>query len=230
MVDEVAAVLLKLRERDQYIRPNDFVFPAADGTVADPSALRRRYEKALKRAGLPHLRFHDLRHTFLARWRSTSPRSSRSRTGWVTPTSRPRCATSITRAEPTRQYCFQRRSQAEQRVGGRERPEWRGWCLTARHRDSIGRRICIDTRCTPLPPLSSRSPTARSGSPEFGGTRGGRRRCIRSTWEDLQIVWTTSVVSSRRTRNRQGATGRPRRWRHPRRASLGVVVWRPRKP
>jgi integrase len=28
------------------------------------SALRHRYARALKRAGLRHLRFHDLRHTF----------------------------------------------------------------------------------------------------------------------------------------------------------------------
>jgi integrase len=64
MVDEVADVLEKLRQRGRYIGKDDFVFPGIDGGIADPSALRRRYMLAVKRAGLPPLRFHDLRHTF----------------------------------------------------------------------------------------------------------------------------------------------------------------------
>jgi len=34
------------------------------GGLLDGSALRRRYDRALVRAGLRRLRFHDLRHTF----------------------------------------------------------------------------------------------------------------------------------------------------------------------
>lgn len=34
------------------------------GVKIDGSALRRRFEAARKRADLPPLRFHDLRHTF----------------------------------------------------------------------------------------------------------------------------------------------------------------------
>lgn len=34
------------------------------GSYVDASALRRRYDAALKRGGLRRLRFHDLRHTF----------------------------------------------------------------------------------------------------------------------------------------------------------------------
>jgi integrase len=42
----------------------DVAPPSETGGISDPSALRRRYALAVKRAGLPPLRFHDLRHTF----------------------------------------------------------------------------------------------------------------------------------------------------------------------
>jgi integrase len=64
MVDEVAQVLRGLASRERYTGKNDFVFPSETGGISDPSALRRRYALAVKRAGLPQLRFHDLRHTF----------------------------------------------------------------------------------------------------------------------------------------------------------------------
>jgi integrase len=40
------------------------VFPGTDGSYQDPSALRRRYIKAVKTAGLRQLPFHSLRHAF----------------------------------------------------------------------------------------------------------------------------------------------------------------------
>ena len=40
------------------------VFAGEGGGYVDASALRRRYLKAQKAAGLRSLRFHDLRHTF----------------------------------------------------------------------------------------------------------------------------------------------------------------------
>ena len=40
------------------------VFPGQDGGYQDPSALRRRYLKAAAAAGLRHLPFHSLRHSF----------------------------------------------------------------------------------------------------------------------------------------------------------------------
>lgn len=64
MVDEVAQVMQKLAGRERYTGKNDFVFPSENGGINDPSALRRRYVVAVKAAGLPALRFHDLRHTF----------------------------------------------------------------------------------------------------------------------------------------------------------------------
>jgi integrase len=42
----------------------DLVFPGERGEYLDGSALRRRYKKALEKAKLRKLRFHDLRHTF----------------------------------------------------------------------------------------------------------------------------------------------------------------------
>ncbi len=44
--------------------PDALAFAGADGNYLDRSALRRRYRKAQVAAGLPPLRFHDLRHTF----------------------------------------------------------------------------------------------------------------------------------------------------------------------
>ena len=64
MVDEVAEVLRAQSTRSEYTGANDFVFPGERGEIADPSALRRRYMLAVRRAVLPPLRFHDLRHTF----------------------------------------------------------------------------------------------------------------------------------------------------------------------
>jgi integrase len=43
---------------------DDLVFVGITGSHLDASALYRRYKPALCRAGLPDLRFHDLRDTF----------------------------------------------------------------------------------------------------------------------------------------------------------------------
>jgi integrase len=50
-------------------REHDLVFPSRVGTPIHPSNLLRSFAALLKRAGLPRMRFHDLRHscaTFLA--------------------------------------------------------------------------------------------------------------------------------------------------------------------
>jgi integrase len=46
------------------VNADDLVFVGEAGGYLDGSALRRRYDRALARAGLRPLRFHDLRHTF----------------------------------------------------------------------------------------------------------------------------------------------------------------------
>jgi integrase len=60
----------KTRQNEERLRAgtrwqdNDYVFPNTIGKLLDPRGLRRRwFDKVLERAGLPHIRFHDTRHT-----------------------------------------------------------------------------------------------------------------------------------------------------------------------
>lgn len=41
----------------------DYVFSRPDGSPIDPNCMTQYFRKLLKRAGLPHIRLHDLRHT-----------------------------------------------------------------------------------------------------------------------------------------------------------------------
>ncbi|WP_249019863.1 site-specific integrase [Conexibacter sp. S30A1] len=62
--DQAAAALERLRQRPEFTAPDQYVFPNRLGRRLDPTALRRRYERARDAAGLQPLRFHDLRHTY----------------------------------------------------------------------------------------------------------------------------------------------------------------------
>lgn len=64
MVPVVARVLAHLGQRARFTEDDDPVFCSVDGGHLDPSALRRRYVAAAKRAGLRPLPFHSLRHHF----------------------------------------------------------------------------------------------------------------------------------------------------------------------
>jgi integrase len=64
MAPEVAAALAKWGHRGHSTDDDDLVFIGELGGYVDGSALRRRYDIAVKTAGLRPLRFHDLRHTF----------------------------------------------------------------------------------------------------------------------------------------------------------------------
>ncbi len=64
LAPNVATVLARLGQRTQFTGADDFVFAAESGLPINGDALSQRYEKALERAGLRRLRFHDLRHTF----------------------------------------------------------------------------------------------------------------------------------------------------------------------
>ncbi len=62
--DQAAAALRRLRARGEFTGPDDYVFANRFGRRLDPSALRRRYERARDAAALEPLRFHDLRQTY----------------------------------------------------------------------------------------------------------------------------------------------------------------------
>lgn len=64
MAPDVASALARLCERDEWTGDDDLVFVSPVGSYMSDAALGQRYKRALRRAGLRELRFHDLRHTF----------------------------------------------------------------------------------------------------------------------------------------------------------------------
>jgi integrase len=62
--DQAAGALDRLSKRSEFTGPKEYVFANRWGRRLDPTALRRRFERARDAAQLPPLRFHDLRHTY----------------------------------------------------------------------------------------------------------------------------------------------------------------------
>ena len=62
--DQAGAAVERLSRRGEFTGPDDYVFANRFGRRLDPSALRRRFERARGAAGLEPLRFHDLRRTY----------------------------------------------------------------------------------------------------------------------------------------------------------------------
>jgi len=62
--DQAAIALDRLTRREEFTDPDEYVFVNRLGRRLDPSAIRRRFERARDAAGLEPLRFHDLRHTY----------------------------------------------------------------------------------------------------------------------------------------------------------------------
>jgi integrase len=64
MTPTVVDALARLKERSYLTEDTDLVFCNTAGEHLDAWALRRRYYRALKKARLRRIRFHDLRHCF----------------------------------------------------------------------------------------------------------------------------------------------------------------------
>jgi len=60
--------LPKVEHKEMHTLPaeqlSDYVFPSPSGGPISPDSVRHMLHRVLKRAGLPAIRFHDLRHTF----------------------------------------------------------------------------------------------------------------------------------------------------------------------
>ena len=63
LADQALGALDRLSRRPNFTSADDYVFAGVAGDRLDDSAIRRRYVLARDAAGLPPLRFHDLRHT-----------------------------------------------------------------------------------------------------------------------------------------------------------------------
>ncbi len=63
----LSGLKVKQREQRQAVgldwSESDYVFSNADGSWIDPDTISHSFSDIIKRAGLPHMRFHDLRHT-----------------------------------------------------------------------------------------------------------------------------------------------------------------------
>lgn len=64
LVPDIVDALAKLKERGYLAEDGDLVFCNTAGDHLDNHALRRRYYRAIEKAGLRRIRFHDLRHHF----------------------------------------------------------------------------------------------------------------------------------------------------------------------
>jgi integrase len=62
--DQAAAALCRVNRRGEFAGADDYVFTNRLGRRLDPSALRRRFERARDAVGLEPLQFHGLRHTY----------------------------------------------------------------------------------------------------------------------------------------------------------------------
>jgi integrase len=84
LADEVGAALAALRESSLFTADDDLVFGnPVTGEALDRSQVRKRFQRACRRAGVRVVRFHDLRHTFGTRIAASGEVSLRTLQEWM---------------------------------------------------------------------------------------------------------------------------------------------------
>ena len=73
LIDDIADRLLELKEQQEYFKKafgksyykkdNEYVFVKPDGKLTRPDYVSEHFKNLLKKLGLRHIRFHDLRHS-----------------------------------------------------------------------------------------------------------------------------------------------------------------------
>jgi integrase len=84
MADEVGRALTELRATSRFAEDDDLVFGhPVTGEPLDRSKVRKRFQRACRRAGVRVVRFHDLRHTFGTRIAASGEVSLRTLQEWM---------------------------------------------------------------------------------------------------------------------------------------------------
>ena len=69
--DEIENLLLQIKEEENrnrekygsFYKENGYIFKWPDGDIFTPDYISRKFSSLLKKNNLPHIRFHDLRHS-----------------------------------------------------------------------------------------------------------------------------------------------------------------------
>jgi integrase len=84
MADDVGNALTELRRGSLFFQDDNLVFAhPVTGVALDRSQVRKRFQRACRRAGVRVVRFHDLRHTFGTRIAASGEVSLRTLQEWM---------------------------------------------------------------------------------------------------------------------------------------------------
>lgn len=64
LIDPDVSERLRLYDRERPRNPDGWFIRKGDGSSINPNSITKHFHKLRKRIGLPHIRFHDLRHSY----------------------------------------------------------------------------------------------------------------------------------------------------------------------
>ena len=167
MADDVGEALRELRSTTHFSADDDLVFGhPVTGEALDRSQVRKRFQRACRRAGVRPVRFHDLRHTFGTRIAASGEVSLRTLQEWMG------------HRDPTTTmiYADYQPGEHEAEIGADEAPRLREVSSRARRR----RRRPASSSSTPGESVRRRPrrPSPGDRSPNHGDPRGARCRRV----------------------------------------------------